>query len=365
MKYIENWDMTKNRFEAWWNRSNIDRPLMKVIAKREKAIDELEPVDEAKTPEEFYLYVDQRVKKTRNFYKTHRLMADAFPSMNMDIGPGSMAAYLGAEPIFSWQTVWFQECIQSDWAEWGEIRYDPENYWWKRHLALVWEAQELAQGDFLINIPDIVENIDILSALRGSQALCYDLMDQPEFIKESIDKIDDLYFKYYNQFYDIVKGKDNSSSYTSFGIWGAGKAAAIQCDFSAMISPDQFREFIQPSLRKQCQVLDRSLYHLDGTHAMKHVDALMEIEELDALQWTPDAGAPDAANERYFLLYDKVRNAGKSLWVDIYDGGVQEWIESADKLIARYGPNGMYLHFPIMEEADAVALIKKAEKDWK
>lgn len=364
MKYKENWEETKKRFIAWWNHSNIDRPIMRVVAKRKKLLEELEEVWDPKTPEDKHLEVERKVKNLRNYCRKHLFMAEAFPALDINIGAGSMAAYLGAQPEFRWDTVWFKECIH-DWQQWGPLEYDPDNIWFRKHIEAIKKAKELAGDDFLVTIPDIIENLDILAALRGPQNLCFDLMDQPELIKEYVEQIDRLYFIYYDQFYDIVKDENGGSSYTIFSIWGPGKTAKIQCDFSAMLSPAQFKEFVVPSLRYQCQNLDFSLYHLDGVDAVRHLDAIMEIKELDALQWTPGAGQPDGGSEKWYYIYDKVIAAGKSLWVMFSEGGIDDWIEKADKLVKRYGPEKLYFLFPVMEEEDALRLLEKAERDWK
>lgn len=365
MKYKENWDEAKEKFDIWWKRGNAGRPLMRIAARRNRVIGEPEPEDLPENPQELHLNVEIAVKKLRNYCRLHEFMCESFPSLDLNIGPGSMAVYLGAQPAFAWDTVWYQEIFKDGLKGADSISFDPQNCWWTYHKELLQKAQAIANGDFLVNIPDILENIDIVSALRGPQALCYDLMDEPELVNELVKKVDDLYFKYYDPIYDIVKDKDNSSSYTSFHIWGIGKTAKVQCDFSALISPDQFREFVKPSLQKQCRALNHSLYHLDGPDAIKHLDALMEIEELDALQFTPGAGLPDCGSEKWYPIYDKVRKAGKALWVCIYDGDVGEWVESADKIVKRYGSDGLYLLFPEMGEEDAKALVRKAERDWK
>ena len=289
MKNKKNWGETKERFLGWWKHSNVDRPLMKIVAKRKTPLEDLEETWEAKTPEDKHLEVERKAINLRNYCRTHDFLAESFPTLDINIGAGSMAAYLGAEPEFSWNTVWFHECID-DWGKRGLLKYDPDNIWWKKHLEAIRRGQELSKGDFLVTIPDIIENVDILSAMRGAQNLCFDIMDEPELIKSYISQIDELYFRYYDAFYDIVKGEDGGSSYTVFSIWAPGRIGKIQCDYSAMISPDQFREFIVPSLRKQCQKLDFTLYHLDGPDAIRHLDALMEIDGIDALQWTAGAG---------------------------------------------------------------------------
>lgn len=363
MKYKAGWDETKERFKAWWQHNNIDRPLMKVVAKRKEPIEVPEESWKPKTPVDKYLEVDRKVRNMRNYCRNHLFMAESFPSMDIDMGAGSLAIYLGLEPKFTWETVWFEACID-DWDTWGPLQYDPDNYWWKKHLGLIKRGKELAQGDFLVTIPDLIENLDILAAMRGAQNLCLDMIDQPELVKKYVSRLDELYFQYYNQIYEIVNEKDGGSSYTTFSIWGPGKTAKIQCDFSAMISPDHFWEFVFPSLQKQCQKVDYSLYHLDGPAAIKHVEALMEIVELDALQWTPGAGQPDGGNEKWYPIYDQVVAANKSLWIMFSDGGINEWINSADKLVKRYGPQRLYFLFPVLAEDDALRLMKKAEKDW-
>lgn len=364
MRYKENWEEAKQRFKAWWEHSKIDRPVLRLIARRKEPIEPLEPVDPPQTPEALHLDVERRVKELRNFCCTHIFMAEAFPSLDINIGPGSMATYLGSEPKFAWDTVWYTQCVKPDWREWGPLKYNPDNHWWKRHLELMRKGQALAHGDFLVNIPDIIESIDILSAMRGPQQFCYDLIDEPGVVKDYIRQIDDLYFIYYDAMYNIIKGEDGSSSFTAFDIWGPGKTAKVQCDFSALMSPKQFREFFVPSLRQQCQKLDYTLYHLDGPDAIKHLDALMEVEELTALQWTPGAGKPDGGNELWYPIYDKVKAAGKSLWISLDEGNADELIAKADRLVKRYGSDGLYLLFPVMEEEDALKILARAEKEW-
>lgn len=365
MRYKDNWEETKKRFIAWWRHSSIGRPIIKVIARLEEPIEPLETVESPKTPMEHHLDVERKIKELYNFCRTHLFLAESYPSLDINIGPGSMATYLGSEPVFSWETVWYNPCITSSWDDCGPLRYDEDNYWWKLHLGLIRKAKEIVKDDLYVNIPDIIESIDILASLRGAQNLIYDLIDNPETVKWYIKQIDELYFKYYDPMYEIVKDNDRGSSYTVFDIWGPGRVAKVQCDFSAVMSPKQFREFFIPSLIYQCSRLDFVLYHLDGPDAIKHLPAILELEKIDAIQWTPGAGKPDGGSEDWYPIYDMVKRAGKSLWISITDGDYDDWIRKADRIVKRYGPDGLYILFPIMDLEPARELIKKAEMDWK
>lgn len=345
--YVDDWQAVKDRFEQWWNREPwdkpADRPLMRIVAAGKAG--KTAPVEKAREPRDKYLDVSAILAGFRNYCETHYFLGDAFPAVDINLGPGSMALYLGGEPEFAWDTVWYQEKCESP-LEFESLGYDEHNYWWVLHQKMAEEAASLAAGDFYVNIPDIIENLDILSALRGPQNLCYDILDEPEAIRRGVEIIDGVYFKYYHRFYDLLKDDKGYSSYTAFSILGKGRVAKVQCDYCALISPDMFREYVQPSLRKQCRNLDHSLYHLDGPDAIKHVPALMEIEELDALQWTCGAGKPDGGCEQWYPIYDQVRAAGKGLWIQLYDGNASAWAESVKRLVKRYGKTGMYFLFP-------------------
>ena len=360
---LDNWNATLDRFEAWWNNDCIERPMLRITAVRNAPTEALEPEEAFTDARDRHLNVQKRLSRFRNFLRTHRFMAEGYPNFSIDIGPGSMALYIGSEPEFHESTVWFQECLQTE--AMPEDAYRPDAPWFLRHLNMAREARDAAGDDFFVNIPDIVENIDIYAALRGPQAACFDLIDAPDVVKRAVAAIDDAYMKYYQAFYDIVHHSPGLNAYTAFNVVGLGRIAKIQCDFCALMSPGQFREFVLPSLTRQARVLDRTVYHLDGPDAIKHMDALMEIRELNALQWTCGAGQPDSGSERWFPIYTKAKNADKALHLSIYDGDFEQWIRTGDDLVARYGAKGTYFLFPTMTEAQAYRLIDHAHAHWK
>lgn len=363
MKYKENWTESKQRWTQYWQRANTGRPIMHLVGKKPDATPLPEEM-QAKDLHDRYLSAQGKVQRFRHYCENHVFLAESFPNLSVDFGPGSVAAYLGSDIIFSEDTVWFEPFVK-DWTTYPDIVFDPENKWWKKHYQLVKEVQKLAGDDFYVAIPDLMENIDVLASMRGMQDMIFDMIDHPEEVLKRIYQVNDVYFEYFDRFYDVVKNeKDGGSCYTVFQIWGEGRTAKLQCDFSALMSPDNFREFIQEPLRQQAQKVDNVLYHLDGPDAIKHMDALMEIKEIDALQWTSGDHGPDGTLEDWDVIYDKARRAEKALWIRVYSGKYDDWVRGAERIIKKYGSKGLFLMFPNMPLEQAEELLQYAEKNW-
>lgn len=130
------------------------------------------------------------------------------------------------------------------------------------------------------------------------------------------------------------------------------------------MNPAQFKEFVLESLRRQTESLDHTIYHLDGPDAIKHLDALLTLEQLNVIQWTHGAGKPDGLWEGWYEpIYEKALAAGKSLLLFVADGEADRWIEGIDRLVNRFGTRGLFLQFDRpMDEDDARRIMAHAEK---
>lgn len=363
LEYKNNWKETKENFTHWWKNEDIGRPIVKIVGSKGENV---WPEKIPQNHQDIHINAKFRFELYSKIFSNKVFYGESFPFMDINMGPGSMAAYLGAEPVFDEETVWYKEVAKENLSEIGKLDFNPDSFWWKYHKSQVDELVQLAKNtDIVVTIPDILENIDIISLLRSPQNLCYDLIDEPELVADYIQQIDDIYFKYYNEMYDIVKLDDNSSSYTAFSILSAGTNAKIQCDFSALMSPSQYNELIIPSLQKQCNIIDNTIYHLDGADAVRHIDSIMSLKNLKALQWEPGAGKPDGGDEGWYFIYDKVKEANKSLWISIGQGDVDRYIEKSRKIIQRYGTKGIYFIYPTLDDKDAQKLYKEAEKGFK
>jgi hypothetical protein len=212
-----------------------------------------------------------------------------------------------------------------------------------------------AAGRYLVGCPDLIENVDVLGSLRGMENLCLDMMERPNWVERRIHELNEVWFAAYQRIYDRIRLPDGSSAFGAFCLWGPGKVAKVQCDASAMFSPAMYRQFVLPALQSQCAWLDQSLYHLDGTQAMAHLDALLEIEALEAIEWTPQAGIESGGHPRWYDLYRRILSAGKSVQV------VNVTHEEISPLLDAIGTDGVYVLTTFANDADAERLLTRLQ----
>ena len=353
-----NWNETKQHFVDWWDHTGLivtsERSVMLIDGAAHEACEAPPPPTSIRDQ---YVNAERRAQRNHHTIAHRSFPADGLPISRTDIGPGSLALFLGSEPGFSEETVWFEPCIHDcDTPEdVPPFRFDESNGWWQTTEAILLAAAKLAEGKYLVGCPDLVENIDILAALRGTQTLLMDMVERPEWVEQKVAEINQVWFDAYQRIYDIIALEDGSSTFCAFDIWGPGKTAKLQCDASAMFSPDMFQRFVVPSLTEQCEWLDHSMYHLDGTQAMCHLDALLSIEALDAIEWTPEAGIEGGGDPRWFDLYRKILDAGKSLQAI----GVRP--EQVAPLLDAIGGKGVYIATRASNAQDAEALATLGE----
>lgn len=349
---------TKERFKQWWSHEPSDRPIIRLLVEREHPLDADKRIDlSGADAETEWADPHYKIAWTQNRMNTYEYGYDAIPYIDLNYGPGSMAAYLGLRPCFQHDTVWYKHLPANSLSDIPLPVYDKEAKYFVEHLARIKKAVELSKGRYPVCIPDILENIDVLALLRGNEECCYDIMDEPETVKKYLDAIADIYMKYYDAFYDAVRFGESGREcmYTAFGIWGNGPTAKIQCDISALLSPAQFDEFVIPYLRRQTEEIEYTMYHLDGKDAIRHLPSILKLEKLNALQWTHGAGQPDGGNECWYPIYDAAQEAGKSIWISIEDGSAKEMAAKAKKYARRYANTGVYICvWPAIPEKDKV-----------
>jgi hypothetical protein len=345
----ENWEQTQEHYRRWWRQAG---PILTLsgLPLLEEPRDCTPFPPKPRTAQERHTDPHWFAWNERLSLAQQRLPADNLPIVHTDLGCVQLAAYFGAEPEFDDRTVWYSDRTGHP-DEYPALIVTKTEPWWRAYRQIMETAYEISQGDYLVGMPAFGSNLDVLAELRGTQNLLYDLVDRPGWVHQKLEEVNQAFFVAYDDYYAHIQLSDGSSAYTYFHLWGPGKVSQVQCDLAAMISPAMFEEFVVPALRRQCAWLDHSLFHLDGPSCICHLDHLLAIPELDAVQWTPGAGQPGAGDPQWYDLYRRILDAHKS--VQILGASVQEAVRVLDTI----GSDGVYLSVNVERETEAEEMI--------
>jgi hypothetical protein len=344
-RYKPDFEATVRRFEAFWNRDVLDRPCVVVTAPKDDVDRRVAVPYRAGTDGSFLEALEAYDEWAEGTY----FAGESLPSFDISLGPDQFAAFLGAElsETPAGQTNWAKPCL--DTLETGDLRLDERNPVWQKVLEFYRVAAEFARDRFLLNMLDLHSNLDCLSAMRGSQTLCMDLLTSPDSVMRLLNQARRLYPVIYKAVYEAGDmAARGAIGWAPF--YCRGRFAVIQCDFICMIGPDDARKLAIPALAEEAAFLDHTVLHLDGPGALKHLDDLLAIKEIDVIQWVPGDGKP--VTLEWMEVLRQIQAAGKGLWIhDCSPERIKQYHRQLDPAGLLYS-----LTVPSMKEADDLIL---------
>ncbi len=99
--------------------------------------------------------------------------------------------------------------------------------------------------------------------------------------------------------------------------------------------------------------MTHTVFHVDGKGMLRHLDRLLAIPEIQAIQWVQGVG-DDAPILQWLHVIKKIRAAGKGVIIDLQ-------LDELEPLISATDPEGLYLCIPAPESIQP-DIIKRLEK---
>lgn len=130
--------------------------------------------------------------------------------------------------------------------------------------------------------------------------------------------------------------------------WCPGKHLQLQCDLSVMLSAKLYEDMILEELTETSSWLDHSIYHMDGTEQIRHLDLILSVPGINMIQWVPVVGQPPITN--YFKELSKIQASGKGIVLQVKK-------KELEAVMHNLSPNGLMLivmDAESREEADAI-----------
>jgi hypothetical protein len=337
------------RFDAWWHGEIIDRPPVRLYIEPSRP---QQPMPPAASARDGWMDPSRAVAAGLAGLAETDWLADSAPVYMPNLGPDIAGTLFGCELEFGPATSWSSHPIDSDddYARIAESQPDFSNPYWQAIEEMTRLSLARSCEGHLTGMTDIHGSIDTLVSLRGPGELCCDLMDIPELVHRALDRLVEGNRAIFNRSRELLLagGQDVSTSWTT--CLHRGPAYVSSADFLALISPEMAQEFVRPYLRREWDMLERSVFHLDGREALRHLDWLLEEDWIQAIQWVYGAGGGRACD--WLDVYRKIRAAGKSIHLIAVDA------DDALHAVRELGPQGLWIEiqmsrFPSVQAAEA------------
>lgn len=351
---IEDYEMRIKRQDAFWDNEIIDRPCAYISFDRQEGRVDL-PESKHATLKERWMDVEYQTQLAAAQVQNTVFMGEALPIAMPNLGPDFFPALYGGEFVFEEDTSYIKPFLD-DWEDAASLKLNKEHPYWLKQEELYDSFLEAGKNEFYVGWPDIHGGGDCLVGWRGPQNMAFDLFDEPEAIEEALQGVLADFLETVNYYSERLRAAGQPGTGWP-EIVSSKKWHVPSNDFSYMISPDQFDEFFLEGLRKESEFFEASLHHLDGPGCLNHLDSLLTIEKMNAVQWVWGAGNGDLTD--WFDVFKRVQAKGKGLQLLKVDP------KDLDTIMEELSPEGIWMRMiNINNEDEAEAVLNKIST-WK
>lgn len=307
--YKPDYESSRKRYQAFWEREIIDRPPVSIAFRKEGANEPL-PEKHYDSLEEKWLDIDRRIEEMAEDIARTDYLYDALPVAWPNLGPEVFSAWCGCGYRYGETTTWSEPAIE-DWErDFEKTRLDMNHPLFRKMIEFTEKLLAAGRGKFIVGLTDFHPGGDHVAALRDPQNLAIDMIEEPEYVKKALTRANPEFFAAYGVFYNMIHAAGMPT--TSWTPLIADNTYYIPSnDFSCMVSNKMFEEFFLPGISQECSFFEKSIYHLDGPGALRHLDSLLSISELDAIQFVPGAG--NEGYSRWVNVYRRIQKAKKGI----------------------------------------------------
>jgi len=322
------------RIDAWFEQAVIDRPPIRFSAHNAE-YNAARVLKDRSWPDlkSRWFDAEYQIELFRESLKGRQFLAETFPVFWPNLGPEVYAAFYGGDLIFQEVTSYYVASVH-DWADADRLKLDMSNQYLRKLEEMTRLALQACEDQFLVGYSDLHAGVDCAAAWRDPQQFCMDLLLNPGESKALIQKASADFLTIYDHFDRILK-EHGQLSVTWMAIPSCGRMHIPSCDFAALISARHFVEFCLPVTLAEVTHMTHNVFHVDGKGVAKNLDVLLQIPEIQAIQYVQGVG-DDEPILQWLPQLKKIQRAGKSVMIDLQ-------LHELEPLIQEMKPEGVLL----------------------
>jgi len=302
------------RHDAFWRGEMTERPMIGFqvgsyfMAQRYQAATPLLQPGKLITPE----MLDPReflADYERQYQYTLDIGQDAFYAAEPYTGIPWMEGILGCPISATAESMWADHWLE-DWADMDNLKFDPNNPWFRKFIEFVDVLAEYSKGRFPIAQPIFRGPSDMVGAVIGQSRLPLEVYDNPEQVKKLANIATDAFIQVVDALQHHAPAFHGGYSIGFYHLWAPEHVIWYQEDLSALLSPSLFRDLFLDCGVKISQYASYNALHVHPSSFFM-LDDFIKIEPLKVIQINKDVGGPSIPE--MLPQFQKVLESGKKL----------------------------------------------------
>jgi hypothetical protein len=342
------------RVEAWFAGEVLDRPPVRFTAHNaflERAREDIGSLSPAER-RAWWFDVELQVSLFEQSIAGQTFHGETFPVYWPNLGPEVYAAFYGAELVYGEVTSWSIP-LGRDEEDASRVRLDMDNDYFRTLEAMTALALERCGGRYLVGYTDLHPGLDCVAAWRDPQQLCLDLIDRPELVERLAEKAIADFETIYDRFDATLKAAGQLSA-SWMGIPSRGRMHIPSCDFASLISPAFFERFGLPILQREVRTMTHNIFHVDGRGVARHLEAILSVPEVHALQWVQGVG-DDQPILQWVPFLKELQARRVPVVVDLAPAELEPFM-------AEMAPEGLFLTVATENESEELAVLDRLRR---
>ena len=250
---------------------------------------------------------------------------DGMLGATLRILPGSI---LGAERTLAWDKL-------------ESLGLDLQNAWFDKYIAFIEALVHRAAGRYPVSHGALIGPSDIAALLRGHTQSVLDLVEAPDEMRRLLWRSGAVFRQITEEAWQRLPLYHGGYFDAQYQLWSPGPIIRLQEDASGVLSPQLYREFLQPVDRAVAGHFASAFIHLHS-NSMFLYDLFLEVEEIRCFQvnYELHSGGPPIAG--MIPAFRKIQAADRPLLVR---GSFTP--DELHLLVDALEPRGLYLYIMV------------------
>jgi hypothetical protein len=278
---------------------------------------------------------------------------DLFHATQASFNHQWLEAILGARIWVREETIW-AGAGELSLADLATFELGSDNAWYSKMVECHRKLVQHGRGRYPVSTPVLHGPLDLLVSVIGSaENVALSIHDDPGLLEAAMDRVTSVWCR---------AARDLAGSLEPFAngflsrmhVWTPAPNVTTQDDATWMMSPENYRLFVQPFERRMCAAAPNAVHHTHNTSA--HLLELLGELDLTVVQMSVDANGPPWERQRTAIR--RVQET-KPVLLTVWS------LEDADRALKDLDPRGLGVTVVAkIKEGDLGTVTLEQYTDW-